>query len=91
MNMKRTWFALVVSVTALLVGCASYPPPLSPMKGQAAAQQEADAKDCDHQLNSAARSARLMFAGGWGAWSEKERDDYVACMKGKGYTPTASK
>ena len=78
--------AAAAAAAALLAGCASYPPPLSPMKGQTASQQEADAKDCDHQVHSAARS---MFAGALTAWSEKERDDYVACMKGKGYIPAA--
>ena len=48
-------------------------------------QQEADAKDCDHQVHSAARS---MFVGAFTAWSTEERDKYVACMQGKGYTPT---
>lgn len=80
--MPRTVLALALVFS--LGGCASYPPPLSPMKGQTAAQQEADAKDCDHQVHSAGRA---MFIGMFTAWSEKERDDYVACMKGKGYTP----
>lgn len=83
--MKRTWCAVALALS--LSGCASYPQALSPAKGQTAAQQEADAKDCDHQVHSAARS---MFAGVFTAWSEKERDDYVACMKAKGYT-TATK
>lgn len=74
----------IVSAGLMLSACTSYPPPLSPMKGQTAAQQETDAKDCDHQVHSAARS---LFIGAVTAWSEKERDDYVACMKGKGYTP----
>ncbi len=75
---------LVVAAGVLLSACTSYPPPLSPMKGQTAAQQEADAKDCDHQVHSAGRA---MLIGAFTAWSDKERDDYVACMKGKGYTP----
>lgn len=62
-----------------------YPPPLSPTRGQTAAQQEADAKDCDHQVHS---GARTMFAGAFTAWSTEERDKYVACMQGKGYTPS---
>ncbi|MGH9892402.1 MAG: hypothetical protein ACREA0_10540 [bacterium] len=82
MNRIRT--VLIVVATSLLAGCASYPPPLSPAKGQIAAQQEADAKECDHQVHSATRS---MFMGALTTWSEKERDDYVACMKGRGYTP----
>jgi hypothetical protein len=53
------------------------------MRGQTAAQQDADAKDCAHQVHSAARS---MFVGVFTAGSEKERDDYVACMNSKGYT-----
>lgn len=84
--LKRTW--IMLALVSSLAGCASYPPALSPMKGQTAAQQEADAKDCDHQVHSAARS---MFIGAFTAWSEKERDDYVACMKVKGYTRTTSK
>ena len=83
--MNRARIALVISALVLIAGCASYPPALSPTKGQTAAQQETDAKDCDHQVHS---GARTMFAGALTAWSEKERDDYVACMKGKGYTPT---
>ncbi len=82
--MLRT--AILIALTLSLAGCVSYPPPLSPMKGQTAAQQEADAKDCDHQVHSAGRA---MLRGAFTAWSEKERDDYVACMKGKGYTPAA--
>jgi hypothetical protein len=74
---------LVVAAGVLLSACTSYPPPLAPMRGQTAAQQEADAKDCDHQVHSAARS---MLVGAFTAWSEKERDDYVACMNSKGYT-----
>ena len=81
--MTLTRIALVTAAAVLLSGCASYPPPLSPMKGQTAAQQEADAKDCDHQAHSAVRT---MFAGMFTAWSERERDHYVACMKDKGYT-----
>lgn len=82
--MKPTRIVLMAVAASLLAGCASYPPTLSPVKDQTAAQQEADAKDCDHQVHSAARS---MFVGVFTAWSEKERDDYVACMKGKGYAP----
>lgn len=85
--MTLTRIALAAAATVLLAGCTSYPPLLSPMKGQTAAQQEADAKDCDHQVHSAASQ---LVAGVFTAWSEKERDDYVACMKAKGYTPTAS-
>ena len=69
----------------LLASCAHYPPPLNPTKGQTAAPQEADAKDCDHQVHSAGRS---MFVGAFTAWSVEERDKYVACMPGKGYTVT---
>jgi starvation-inducible outer membrane lipoprotein len=76
------WPAL--SIALLLTACTSYPPPLAPARGQTAAQQEADAKDCDHQVHSAARA---MFVGAFTAWSTEERDKYVACMQGKGYTP----
>jgi hypothetical protein len=30
-----------------------------------------------------------MFVGAFTAWSEEERDKYVACMQGKGYAPVA--
>jgi starvation-inducible outer membrane lipoprotein len=83
-----TRIALAALATALLSGCVSYPPPLSPTKGQTAAQQEFDSKDCDHQVHSAARQ---LGTGMFTAWSENERDQYVACMKNKGYTPTVSK
>jgi hypothetical protein len=76
------WPALFLAM--FLTGCTSYPPALTPARGQTAAQQEADAKDCDHQVHSAARS---MFMGAVTAWSAEERDKYVACMQGKGYTP----
>ena len=75
----------VLSIALLLTACTSYPPLLNPTRGQTAAQQEADAKDCDDQVHSAARS---MFVGAFTAWSTEERDKYVACMQGKGYTPT---
>lgn len=80
--MRYAWLGLTV---LLLASCAHYPPPLGPTKGQTAAQQEADAKDCDHQVHSAASQ---LVAGAFTAWSEKDRDAYVAGMQGKGYTPT---
>jgi len=80
--MKLIWIALAI----LLAGCMSYPPSLSPTKGQTAAQQETDAKDCDHQVHSAGRS---MVTGVFTAWSVEERDKYVTCMQGKGYTPAS--
>jgi hypothetical protein len=80
-----TWPWPALSIALLLTACTSYPPPLNPTRGQTAAQQEADARDCDHQVHSAARS---MFVGAFTAWSTEERDKYVACMQGKGYTPT---
>ena len=76
------WSALLLAM--LLTSCTSYPPALTPARGQTAAQQEADAKDCDHQVHSAGRA---MFVGAFTAWSTEERDKYVACMHGKGYTP----
>jgi PBP1b-binding outer membrane lipoprotein LpoB len=78
------WPYSALLLTLFLAGCASYPPTLAPARGQTASQQEADAKDCDHQVHSAARS---MVAGMFTAWSTEERDKYVACMQGKGYTP----
>jgi len=70
----------------LLGGCMSYSPTLSPAKGQNAAQQDSDARECDRQVHSAARTLLM----GWGtAWSEKERDGYVACIQAKGYTADA--
>lgn len=68
-----------------LGGCVSYPPALTPMKGQSAAQQDADARECDHVVHSAARA---LGTGLLTAWSEHERDEYVACMQAKGYTAT---
>ena len=79
-----TWPWPALSIAMLLTACTSYPPALAPARGQTAAQQEADAKDCDHQVHSAARS---MFVGAFTAWSAEERDKYVACMQGKGYAP----
>jgi hypothetical protein len=55
------------------------------VNGQTVAQQEADAKDCERLVHSAART---MFAAVFTAWTTEERDTYVACMQGKGYTPT---
>jgi HPt (histidine-containing phosphotransfer) domain-containing protein len=78
------WQWPAVSLALLVTACTSYPPPLAPARGQTAVQQEADAKDCDHQVHSAARS---MTVGAFTAWSTEERDKYVACMQGKGYTP----
>jgi hypothetical protein len=78
--MRYVWIGLVLLT---LTSCTHYPPPLSPTKGQTAAQQEADAKDCDHQVHSAASQ---WVTGMFTAWSEKERDAYVACMQGRGYT-----
>jgi hypothetical protein len=68
-----------------LAGCVSYPPALTPAKGQSAAQQNDDALDCDHQVHG---TGRLLTMGVLTAWSDKERDEYVACMQAKGYTPT---
>jgi len=73
-----------VTVTILMLsGCAHYPPTFSPARGQTTAQQEADARDCDRQVHGAGRT---MTAGALTAWSEKERDEFVACMQGRGYT-----
>lgn len=78
--MRYLWLAVPM---LLLTSCAHYPPSLNAAKGQSATQQEADAKDCDHQVHSAASQ---LVAGMFTAWSEKDRDAYVACMLGKGYT-----
>lgn len=75
------WLVLLV----FLASCTSYPPALAPVNGQTVAQQEADAKDCERLVHSAART---MFAAVFTAWTTDERDTYVACMQGKGYTPT---
>lgn len=74
MNSTRIVCMMAV-VLAALGGCASYPPAVSPAKGQNAGQQDFDARDCDRQVHSGI------------AWSEKERDDYVGCMQVRGYTP----
>jgi len=79
-----SWRWVALSIAMLLTACTSYPPTLAPARGQTATQQEADAKDCDHQVHSAGRS---MFVGMFTAWSTEERDAYVACMQGRGYTP----
>lgn len=42
-----------------------------------------NARECDHQVHSGVRSLTMGLAT---AWSEKERDAYVACMQAKGYT-----
>jgi hypothetical protein len=82
-----SWCWTALSITILLTACTSYPPTLAPARGQTAAQQDTDARECDHQVHSAGRS---MFIGMFTAWSEKQRDDYVACMQAKGYTPSKS-
>jgi hypothetical protein len=74
------WPYSAVFLTLFLAACTSYPPTLAPARGQTAAQQEADAKDCDHPVHSAACS---MVAGVFTAWSTEERDKYVACMQAK--------
>jgi hypothetical protein len=75
----------IIFAIILLAGCARahYPPPLVPTRGQSAGQQDADARECDRQVHSAASQ---LWAGMLTAWSEKERDSYVTCMEGKGYT-----
>jgi hypothetical protein len=78
--MKPTSLTLLA---LLLAGCMHYPPQLAPARNQSAVQQDSDARDCDHQVHGAARS---FFIGAASAWSEKERDGYVTCMQGKGYT-----
>jgi hypothetical protein len=85
--MTLTWIAWLSAALMVLGGCMRYPPTLSPAKGQTAAQQDEDARDCDHQVHSGARSLTMGLAT---AWSEKERDAYVTCMQAKGYT-TAKK
>ena len=72
----------IVLVIVLLAGCVHYPPPLSPTRGQSSSQLDADARECDRQVHSAASQ---LVAGLFTAWSEKERDGYVACMQGRGY------
>ena len=82
--MDSTRIAGMAVVMLALGGCMSYPPALSPAKEQNAAQQDFDARECDHQVHSAASQ---LVTGMFTAWSEKERDGYVACMQAKGYTP----
>ena len=76
-------FAPLVLIVSLLAGCAHYPPPLAPSRGQSAAQQDNDARECDRQVHS---GGSTFVTGVLTAWSEKERDGYVACMEGRGYT-----
>ena len=81
--MDSTRIAGMAVVMLVLGGCMSYRPALSPAKGQNAAQQDFDARECDHQVHNAGRSMLM----GWAtAWSDKERDDDVASMHAKGYT-----
>lgn len=83
--MTPTRIAWMIALAVLAFGgCMSYPPALSPAKGQTATQQDADARECDHQVHSAGSQ---LVTGVFTAWSEKERDGYVACMQAKGYTP----
>jgi ABC-type phosphate transport system substrate-binding protein len=77
-----TWFAplgLIVS----LAGCAHYPPPLAPAHSQSTTQQDTDARECDRQVHSAGST---FVTGVFTAWSEEERDRYVACVQARGYT-----
>ena len=85
-SIRIAWTAAAAMLLAL-GGCMSYPPSLSPAKGQTTAQQDADARECDHQVHSAGSQ---LITGVFTAWSEKERDGYVTCMQSKGYT-TATK
>jgi hypothetical protein len=80
-GVRRAAWSLVF--VTLLAGCAHYPPPFAPARGQSAAQQDADARECDRQVHS---GASTFFTGVFTAWSEKERDGYTACMQGRGYT-----
>jgi len=83
MRGSAIWFAPLALLVSVLAGCAHYPPPLAPAKGQSAAQQDTDARECDRQVHSAGST---FITGAFTAWSEKERDGYVACMQGRGYT-----
>jgi hypothetical protein len=44
---------LVLVIGVLVAGYMSYPPALTATRAQSAAQQDADARDCDHQVHSA--------------------------------------
>jgi hypothetical protein len=79
--MKPPW--ITVTLALVLAGCISYPPALSPTKGQTADQQIADAKDCDHEVHG---PIRIITMDVFSAWSAAERDKYLACMERKGYT-----
>ena len=79
--MKPPWITFALAL--LVVGCVSYPPALSPTRGQTADQQMTDAKDCDHEVHGPVRIVTMDF---FTAWSAAERDNYVACMQRKGYT-----
>jgi hypothetical protein len=83
MRRSATLYAPLVLIASLLAGCAHYPPPLSPGRGQSAAQQDTDARECDRQVHS---GASTFVSGVFTAWSEKERDGYVTCMQSRGYT-----
>ena len=83
MRRSGTVLASLVLIVSLLAGCAHYPPPLAPGRGQSAGQQDTDARECDREVHS---GASTFVSGVFTAWSEKERDGYVACMQGRGYT-----
>ena len=75
--------SVIVLAGILLAGCAMhYPPAFAPGRGQSAAQHDADARDCDRQVHSVGRN---MLMGWANAWTEPERDGYLACMQGRGY------
>lgn len=78
--MKPLW--AVVATTFLFTGCVSYPPAFHVLKGQTIAQRDADERECALQTHS---PARLLTVGILTAWSNAERDQYVACMLAKGY------
>jgi hypothetical protein len=83
MSRSAPRFAPLILIMFLLAGCAHYPPPFAPARGQSAAQQDTDAGECDRQVHS---GASTFVSGAFTAWSEKERDGYVACMQSRGYT-----
>jgi len=55
----------------------------TPARGQSTAQLDVDQRDCDREVHSGARN---LTVGVLTAWSEKERDGFIACMQARGYT-----
>lgn len=76
----------VLALALLLTSCVHHPGTFTPSRGQSAAQQDSDARDCDREVHSAGSQ---LVTGLFTAWSEKERAGYIACMTARGYVSEA--